>query len=122
MSDKNQLDSGWDAWGNHVLATLEKLENKVDGLEDKMSIQYEQTDINIITLKAKAGIWGSIAGVIASLITSLIVGLLVFQLTHGQKNNQFQVNPQKATTPAVSVLPPKEDPLAGFDVKVKGGT
>ncbi len=120
MSDKNQLDSGWDAWGNHVLATLEKLENKVDGLEDKMSSQHEQTVVDIATLKAKAGIWGSVGGVIASLITSLIVGLLVFQLTHGQKNNQIQANPQKTTTPAESVLPPKEDPLAGFDIKVKG--
>jgi tetrahydromethanopterin S-methyltransferase subunit B len=116
MPDKNQLDSGgasWEAWGNHVLTTLEKLENKVDKLEEKISEQRENTVVEIATLKAKAGVWGTIAGVIASFITSLIVGLLVYNLTHSTVEKKVPTVHQ--TPPAASLyFPTREDPLDGI--------
>lgn len=123
MPDRNQLDSGgasWEAWGNHVLTTLEKLENKVDKLEDKIGKQREQTLVDIATLKAKAGVWGSIAGVIASFITSLIVGLLVYNLTHTKVESQRPLQEPLQQTPAAAVLPPREDPLAHFNLRIEG--
>ena len=121
MPDKNQLDSGgasWEAWGNHVLTTLEKLENKVDKLEDKIGKQREQTVVDIATLKAKAGVWGSVAGVIASLITSLIVGLLVYNLTHGTvEANTIPIAPQPT---AGAMLPSRGDPLVDVNFRIEG--
>jgi hypothetical protein len=122
MSDRNQIDSGragWDAWGNHVLTTLEKLEKKVDVLEDKVGLHREQTLVDIATLKAKAGVWGSVAGVIASLITSLIVGLLVYQLTH---NTMDKTTPQpRIPVTGESVILPKDDLLGEFRLNVHEG-
>jgi len=117
MADRNQHDSGssWEAWGNHVLTTLEKLENKVDKLEDKIGKQRESTVVEIATLKAKAGVWGSIAGVIASFITSLLVGLLVYQLTHGgHERKTIPTQSHNQPTAAQIALPPREDPLVKY--------
>lgn len=111
MDDKT--GASWEAWGNHVLTTLEKLEGKVDKLEEKIQKEREQTVIEIATLKAKAGVWGTIAGVIASFVTSLIVGLLVYQMTHGHVEKNYSPPPPQPTA-AQLVLPPREDPLAGY--------
>jgi hypothetical protein len=122
MPGKNQLDSGgasWEAWGNHVLTTMEKLEVRIDKVEEKMGKQREQTLVDIATLKAKAGIWGSIAGVIASFITSLIVGLLVYNLTHAAVDDKY--TPPTNAPPAALVLPLREDPMAGFVFRIEGG-
>lgn len=118
MSDKN--GASWEAWGNHVLTTIEKLEAKVDKLEDKQAKQREQTLVDIATLKAKAGVWGSVAGVIASLITSLIVGLLVYNLTHTTADKKYVPRPSSNIPPAAHMLPPREDPLAGFHFRIEG--
>lgn len=123
MTEKGPLDSGgasWEAWGNHVLTTLEKLENKVDKLEDKIGKQREQTVVEIATLKAKAGVWGSVAGVIASFITSLLVGLIIYNLTHAPvKKETIHTHPD---SPLASMIPPREDPLAGFQIRITGDT
>ena len=122
MSGKSPLDSGgasWEAWGNHVLTTMEKLETRIDKVEDKQNRQREQTLVDIATLKAKAGIWGSIAGIIASFVTSLIVGLLVYGLTHGSIETT-QPQTMQPQPPAAMVLPSREDPMAGFTFQIEG--
>ena len=98
---------------------MEKLENRVDKIEDKQNKQREQTIFDIATLKAKAGVWGSVAGVIASFITSVIVGLLVYNLTHG-KVEANAVTP-KPVPPAVgAIMLDREDPLADFNFRIEG--
>jgi hypothetical protein len=112
MSD-NKTGASWEAWGNHVLTTLEKLETKVDKLEEKIQKEREQTVVEIATLKAKAGVWGTIAGVIASLVTSVIVGLLVYNMTHSTVEKP-KYTPPPQTPPAAHMIVPREDPLAGY--------
>jgi hypothetical protein len=122
MSDRNQLGSNsasWEAWGNHVLTTLEKLETKVDKLEEKIGKQREQTVVEIATLKAKAGVWGSVAGVIAGAVTSLIIGLLIYQVTQGI-NKQPNIQTPTNQPPISKFLPHREDPLAGFNLNAGG--
>ena len=74
MSENNQ---GWESWSNHVLMTLEKLEKKVDFLENRINKNNLDAQIEIVFIKAKAGVWGMIAGFIISTIVSIIIGILV---------------------------------------------
>lgn len=108
MTPENQ---SWEAWANHVLRTLEKLETKVDSLEKRMAQNNLESKVDITAIKAKAGVWGIIAGFIASIITTIIAGLFVWNLTHGVMNKSPVVpNPQGASIEYV--LPPKEDEYA----------
>lgn len=112
-------DVSWEAWGNHVLLTLEKLEDKVDKLEDKISGHRENTVVEIATLKAKAGVWGSVAGVIASLVVSVVAGFIVYSLTQGSIDSLKYKNVYKTPTPIGKVLPPREDPLSGYNTNTE---
>lgn len=114
MDRKEQrTSSSWDSWGNHVLTTLEKLEEKVDKLEDRITAERLDTVTEIVTLKTKAGIWGSVAGIFASLFVSIVAGFLVYNLTVGSVNKQ-DTTPIKPQNSIGYVLPPrseKEDPI-----------
>ena len=85
MSDeKTPIQSdGWKQWSQSVKESLEKLEKKVDKLEDRITKHREESLVELSTLKAKAGIMGMIAGLITSTIMSIIVGLIVYHLTIG---------------------------------------
>ena len=67
--------NGWEAWGNHVLKELERLD-ECNTEQQKMitALQVEQG-----MLKTKSGIWGGIAGLIPSL------GLLVYYIVKNAK-------------------------------------
>lgn len=113
MSDNKPLNSGtggqdWESWGNHVIKTIEKLEDKVDKLEDKIAAQRIETNTELITLKTKAGVIGTVAGIVASAIVSIVVGVMVYQMTIGYNKQNRTVVP---TSPAAYhyVLPPREN-------------
>ena len=60
-------DNGWNEWGNHVLAEIERLAKDIRTLDKKVV----QLGIDVGKLKIKSGIWGLAAG-------SLPVGLFLF--------------------------------------------
>lgn len=97
MEDKDKLisEKGWDSWGNYVLKTLEKVEEKVDTLEDKINSNNLSARTDLVELKTKAGIIAAISAIIASGVTSLIVGLLIYYLSHKPVNVE-PVKPTKA--------------------------
>lgn len=113
MSDeKNQLQSeGWKQWSANVKDSLDKLEVKVDRLEDKITKHREESLVEVSTLKAKAGIIGMIAGFVVSTFMSVIIGLLVWQLTVGtQKIVPYQLDTTDKPEQGVSyIMPSKED-------------
>jgi len=51
-----------------ILKELQDLNEAVEKLNDKLTI----VNNNVITLKAKAGVWGAIAGVLPGLIVAII--------------------------------------------------
>ena len=56
--------NGWDEWGKHVLAELERQNSLIEGV--RISLNNLTTEVAM--LKVKAGMWGFIAGVIPGLI------------------------------------------------------
>lgn len=65
----------WKEWGNYVLKTLDKVEKKIDNLECNFNKYKVEINTEIIRLKTKAAVWGSIAGFLFSAIVSF--GVLV---------------------------------------------
>lgn len=86
MTEENKdiTQNGWESWGKYVLKTLEKLEDKVNTLEDRINENNLESKTDLVELKTKAGIVAAIAGIIASGITSLIVALFMYYITHKQ--------------------------------------
>jgi predicted secreted Zn-dependent protease len=79
-------DNSWDEWGRHVLQELkrhdknhEKLVREVADAEDRIKERIQSLHADITTLKAKAAIWGSIAGTIVACLVSAIVGMFFKQ-------------------------------------------
>lgn len=79
--NKESIERGWESWGNYVLKTLEKLEEKVDILESKISENNLEANKDLVELKVKVGVVAAIAGIIASGVTSIIVGLFIYYVT-----------------------------------------
>lgn len=113
MEDNNQ---GWEKWSNHVLLTLEKLEKKVDTVEKRINENNLSAHVEIVSIKAKAAVWGVIAGFIVSAIVSVIVGVLVYQLTVGFQHptNTSTSVPTTSQSIGGAYLLPNEDKLDGF--------
>jgi len=73
IKEENSGD-GWKEWRKYVLNTLDKLEKRVEDVEESVI----NNRINISNLLTKSKIYGSIAGFIVSGVISLIVGLTIF--------------------------------------------
>ena len=119
--DKTPIQSdGWKQWSKSVKESLEKLEKKVDKLEDKITIHREESLVEVSTLKAKAGIMGMITGFVVSTVMSLIIGILVWQLTVGNhpiyQPSNYDI-PFKPDGAVGYVLPPRDDGDDFFVVK-----
>ena len=108
MSENNQ---GWESWSNHVLMTLEKLEKKVDFLENRINKNNLDAQIEIVFIKAKAGVWGMIAGFVISTIVSIIIGILVYQLTTGYTPIEKMSIIPSSTSEIYMIIPKQEDIL-----------
>lgn len=115
MSDNNQ---GWESWSNHVLLTLEKLEKKVDFLENRINKNNLDAQVEIVFIKTKAGVWGMIAGFVVSTIVSIVIGVLVYQLTIGYNKNMKTGIIQSSENEIQMVIPKQEDFLISNGLSV----
>ena len=59
--------NGWDEWSKYVLKELERQDQFMKDLANKVN----KIEIQIATLKAKSGIWGALAGMIPAVGTIL---------------------------------------------------
>lgn len=83
MSRKNsQTDESWNAWGQHVLKELERLNLNFEALKEKVDekhaniwVAINNMKIEIAKLKVKAGIWGLVGGALA-VIPAIVFVLL----------------------------------------------
>lgn len=57
-------DNGWSKYEKMVIEKLDDHDQKFTGIEDKLT----QIQVDIATLKVKAGIWGGIGGLIPAVI------------------------------------------------------
>ena len=57
-------DNGWSKYEKMVIEKLDDHDQKFTGIEDKLT----QIQVDIATLKVKAGVWGAIGGLIPAVI------------------------------------------------------
>ena len=57
-------DNGWSKYEKMVIDKLDDHDDKFSGIEDKLT----QIQVDIATLKVKAGEWGGIGGLIPAII------------------------------------------------------
>tara|TARA_R110002020_G_C15763152_1_gene727319 strand:+ start:79 stop:309 length:231 start_codon:yes stop_codon:yes gene_type:complete len=57
-------DNGWSKYEKMVIEKLDDHDDKFNGIEDKLT----QIQVDIATLKVKAGVWGGIGGMIPAVI------------------------------------------------------
>ena len=57
-------DNGWSKYEKMVIDKLDDHDGKFNGIEDKLT----QIQVDIATLKVKAGVWGGIGGLIPAVI------------------------------------------------------
>lgn len=65
MPDTN----GWNEWGKHVLAELERQ----NGLIEALRRSTARIETEIALLKLKAGFWGALAGAVPAVMAIAIV-------------------------------------------------
>ena len=68
-------DNGWAQYQKLVMEKLEKHDGKFSNIDSKLT----QIQIDIATLKVKAGVWGGIAGLVP-----VVLGLVLFYVTKAQ--------------------------------------
>ena len=66
--------NGWDQYQKLVMDKLSEHDDKFGSIESKLT----QIQVDIATLKVKAGVWGGIAGLIP-----VIVAIVMFYATQG---------------------------------------
>ena len=57
-------NNGWSKYEKMVIDKLDDHDGKFNGIEDKLT----QIQVDIATLKVKAGVWGGIGGLIPAVI------------------------------------------------------
>ena len=57
-------DNGWSKYEKMVIEKVDDHDDKFNGIEDKLT----QIQVDIATLKVKAGVWGGIGGLIPAVI------------------------------------------------------
>lgn len=93
--------NGWQRWKIYVLETIDKIESKVDQIEDRRSNCQLWCTQEITKLKVKSSIWGAISGFIVSLILTLVLSLSAGYVTKNvdivqdQKSVPAQVEQKK---------------------------
>ena len=61
-------DNGWSKYEKMVIDKLDDHDDKFSGIEDKLT----QIQVDIATLKVKAGVWGGIGGLIPAIIAIVV--------------------------------------------------
>ncbi len=65
-------DNGWSRYEKMVMEKLDNHDDKFNGIEHKLT----QIQVDIATLKVKAGVWGGIGGLIP-----VIIAIVMFYAT-----------------------------------------
>ena len=65
-------DNGWSKYEKMVIDKLDDHDDKFNGIEDKLT----QIQVDIATLKVKAGVWGGIGGLIP-----VVIAIVMFYAT-----------------------------------------
>ena len=65
-------DNGWSKYEKMVIDKLDDHDDKFSGIEDKLT----QIQVDIATLKVKAGVWGGIGGLIP-----VVIAIVMFYAT-----------------------------------------
>ena len=65
-------DNGWSKYEKMVIDKLDDHDDKFNGIESKLT----QIQVDIATLKVKAGIWGGIGGLIP-----VVIAIVMFYAT-----------------------------------------
>ncbi len=65
-------NNGWSQYEKMVIDKLDDHDDKFSGIENKLT----QIQVDIATLKVKAGVWGGIAGLVP-----VVLGLVLFYAT-----------------------------------------
>lgn len=84
--DKN-TGSSWDQWSTFVLRTIEKLEERVDMIEQSLHKTELEIQKELVQLKTKASFAGALFGLVTSIIVSIVSGLILFAITTGMKKD-----------------------------------
>lgn len=75
MSGQQSLDNnGWTAYSKYVLKELERLANSLDAIGKKIDKNREE----IVALRVKSSLWGSVGGFLA------VVGALIIKWLSGK--------------------------------------
>jgi hypothetical protein len=69
------VGNGWDQYQKLVMEKLEKHDDKFGSIDNKLTA----IQVDIATLKVKAGVWGGIAGLVP-----VVLGLVLFFVTKAQ--------------------------------------
>ncbi len=65
-------NNGWSKYEKMVIDKLDDHDDKFNGIEDKLT----QIQVDIATLKVKAGVWGGIGGLIP-----VVIAIVMFYAT-----------------------------------------
>ena len=68
-------DNGWSKYEKLVIDKLDDHDDKFSTIENKLT----QIQVDIATLKVKAGVWGGIAGLVP-----VVLGLVLFYATEAK--------------------------------------
>ncbi len=78
MPEHNDGD-GWQVWGKHVLAELERqdkqlqdINTKVSRVETLLNAELSKVSVEIGMLKVKSGMWGAASGLLTALTVFLV--------------------------------------------------
>ena len=69
------VDNGWAQYQKLVMEKLEMHDGKFNNIDSKLT----QIQVDIATLKVKAGVWGGIAGLVP-----VVLGLVLFFVAKAQ--------------------------------------
>lgn len=61
--------NGWNEWGKHVLAELVRNDQE----HQTMSSKLDQIHDDLLMLKTKAAVWGSLAGTLFGVLGALLI-------------------------------------------------
>lgn len=76
MPDAPQLPNGWNAWGNHVLKTLETNERDHKTINETLGKLVTKIAIIETKMMMKAGTTGAITGFISAVAVGIVVWLI----------------------------------------------
>ena len=80
-------ENGWSEWKNHVLSELDRLNDTLvkhtdsdtanfKELRDLINNGVTKISLDVTSLKAKAGVWGTVSGGVISIVVAFVTAWL----------------------------------------------